>query len=145
MTEQMNLTDLLKKFNISGISPAQIQMISRIGLWTWSFLIIITLLLLLLQYLLYLCVSPGKRLIALGVTLIISGIMALLVTGAGTIIRINWTKDLAGSDILGDSLIGIIAPPVIQSILIEWLSFGIAAIILGIILFFVKKPYNKKK
>jgi len=139
VTEQMSLTELLKEFNMSSISPAQIQMISRIGLWTWVFLIIVTLLFLLVQYLLYLCTSPGGRLVASGAAFIISGIVALLLTASGTVIRINLAKDLAGRTNLNDSIIGIIAPPVIQGVLSAWLLFAIAAIILGIVLFFVKK------
>jgi hypothetical protein len=144
VTEQIRLTDLLKEFNMYGITTAQIRMISRIGLWTWVSLIIVALLLLLLQYLLYLCTNPSRRLIASGVALILSGIVALLVTASGTIIRINWTKDLVGSSNVGDSIIGIVASPVIQGVLSVWLLFAIIAMVLGVVLLFLKKPVSGK-
>ncbi|MCX6704519.1 MAG: hypothetical protein NTZ07_03700, partial [Candidatus Woesebacteria bacterium] len=95
-------------------------------------------------YLLYLLIDFGKRLSAPGITLILDGIVALLATLSGTIIQINWTKDLAGRSNMGDAIIGIVAPPVIQRILSVWFLFGAAAIILGVMLFFIKKPYTNK-
>lgn len=145
ITEQINLTELLKEFNVTGISESQIQMVSRVGIGSWLFLVIMCLLSFLVLYLLYLLTNSGKRLVAPGVALVISGVIALLVTGAGTIIRINWTKDLINTSNLGNSLIGIIAPPIILRILTVWLSCAAVAIILGVVLFFIKKPYNKIK
>jgi len=146
VTEQMSLVALLKEFNVSGVSVAQIQTISHIGFGSWVFLTIATLLLFLLLYLLFLCTNRGKRLIAPGLALIISGISVLLVTALGIIIQISWTKDLVGSSNLGDSLIGAVVPPIIQDVLRMWLSFAVVAIILGVALLFLIRPvYNRRK
>jgi hypothetical protein len=51
---------------------------------------------------------------------------------------------LASSANLGDSIIGIMAPPVIQGVLSVWSFFAIVMIILGVILMFLKKPYYNK-
>ncbi|MCX6705242.1 MAG: hypothetical protein NT162_02795 [Candidatus Woesebacteria bacterium] len=139
ITEQTKLTDLLKKFNMSGVSPVQIQMIAHVGVGAWFFFVILCLISVLLLYPLYLLVDSGKRVVAPGVALILSGLLALFVTASGTIIRINWAKDITENSNIRDATIGIIAPPVIQGVLSAWLLFAAAAIILGIVLFFVKK------
>ena len=144
VTEQMSLTELLKEFNISGVSPAQIQMISRVGNGAWFLLILAILVSALLLLLLYLLVDFGKRLTAPGVALILVGVIASLATLSGTIIQTNWTKDFSVSRNMGDAIIGIVVPPVIQNVLRTWLLLASAAIVLGIVLLFLKKPYINK-
>jgi hypothetical protein len=144
LSDQMSLTTLLKEFNISGITPTEIQIVSRLGVNAWVFLITSTALSVLVLYCLYLLVDQAKRLIAPGVALILAGLSGMVVYLLGTVIRINWTKDLAGSVNTGDSIIGTVAPPVIGAVIGVWLIYAITLIILGIVLFFIKKPgYNK--
>jgi hypothetical protein len=144
ISDQMSLTTLLKEFNVSGITPAEIQMVSRLGVIAWAFLITFTTLSVLVLYCLYLLVDQTKRLIAPGVALILAGVAGMVTYLLGTVIRINWTKDLAGSTNTGDSIIGTVAPPVIGAVVRVWLIYAITLIILGIVLFFIKKPgYNK--
>jgi hypothetical protein len=145
ISQRMSLTDFLKEFNISGISTSQIQAISRLGLESWIILFSSVLLMLLLLYLLYLLVSRGKRLIAPGLALVISGTLALLIHWIIMVIQTDWVKALVTSANTGNILIGIIVPPVIQGVLKIWSSVAFGVIILGIILFFIKKPlYNSK-
>lgn len=145
MKEQMKLTDLLTEFNVSGISPSQIQMISRVGAGAWLFLIVTCLVSILVLYLLYILVVSGKRLVAPGVSLILGGIVSSFVALSGTVIRINWAKDLAGRSNMGDAIIGIVAPPVIQGILSYWIIFSVISIALGMVLIFLRKPYINNK
>jgi hypothetical protein len=141
----MSLTDFLKEFNISGISASQIQSVSRLGLGSWIFLVSTVLLMFLLLYLLYLLVKGGKRLIAPGLALVISGTTAFLIRGVIVVIEADWVKALTISANTGNLFIGIIVPPVIQGVLKIWLSFAAGVIVLGVILFFIKKPlYNSK-
>lgn len=143
LTDQMNLTDLLKEFNVSGIDLSQIQMISRAGTAAWVFLTASIIISVLLLYILYLLIDSGKRLLGPSIALILAGVAALAVFLLGTIIKVNWTKDLANSSNTGDAIIGTVAPPVIGGILKVWLIYAIVVIILGIILLFIKKPrYN---
>lgn len=146
VTDQTPLPNLLKEFNVSGISPAQIQLISRAGFVVWVFLIVSIILPVLLLYLLYLLIDSGKRLVAPGLALVLAGVVTTAAYVIGTVIRINWTKDLAGSVNTGDSIIGILAPPILGAVVKVWLLYAISAMILGIILFFIKKPrYNKPR
>lgn len=146
--EQMKLTDLLKEFNMTGIPSSQVHLISKAGIFSWIFFGITSILLILLMYLLYRLVDSGKRLVAPGVALVLSGLSASIIAASGTIIRINWDKDLAVSANLGDSIIGIVAPPIIQGIFSAWSIFAVGTIVIGSVLFFVKKPVSvelKKK
>lgn len=145
ISERMGLTDFLKEFNISGISSSQIQSVSRLGFGSSLFLVFTILIMFLLLYLLYLCVGSGKRLIAPGLALIISGTSAFLIRGIILVIEVGWVKALTVSPNTGNLLVGIIIPPVIQSVLEIWSSFAAGAIVLGTILFFIKKSrYNSK-
>jgi hypothetical protein len=145
ISERMSLTDFLKEFNISGISASQIQSVSRLGLGSWIFLTSTVLVMFLLLYLLYLLVKSGKHLVAPGLALVISGITAFLIRGIIVVIENDWVKALVTSANTGNLLIGIIVPPVIQGVLKIWSSFAAGAIVLGVILFFIKKPlYNSK-
>ena len=140
---EMSLTALLTEFNMPGVSASQIQLVSKVGLFSWLAFIITSSLIFILLFLLYISVSSGKRLVAPGIALIISGTIALLAVGAGTVMRINMEKDFAERINLGDSITGIISPPIIQAVLSLWLYFAATAIILGFVLFFVKKPAKK--
>ena len=149
VTEYMSASELIKEFNISVISPRELQMISQVGKAVWALFIVAFLLSMLLVYLLYLLVDSGKRLIALGLPIFLTGLIVFILSASGTIIRINLEKDLMRSTNLGDLLIGIVAPPIIQGIISAWSIFAVVTIIIGSVLFFVKKPvsieFKKKK
>lgn len=99
--------------------------------------------LLVIVVLLYLLTDAGARFISMGVALIVSGIFSLLIIGALTVIRINWTKDLATSVNPGDAMLGTLAPPILEKMLGLWLYIAAGAVVLGIIFFFFKKPKKK--
>jgi len=138
--EQMSLPDLIKEFHVAGISANQIQTISHVGEWTWLLFIFATLLLALILFFLYLCVSAGKRLVAPAIALILSGLFGTAVYFLGTLIRKSWVGGLAGDSNTVNSLVGIMAPPIMEEILRIWLLFSAGAMILGIVLLFFKKP-----
>ncbi|HUC95152.1 MAG TPA: hypothetical protein VMR19_04095 [Candidatus Saccharimonadales bacterium] len=137
--EQMSLSDLIKEFNISGISAAQIQMISHLGEAAWLILLFSASLVVLILCLLYLCVSPGKRLVAPGLALILSGLTELSIYFMGTFVGSNFAGNLVGISNVGDSLIGIIVPPILKGLFNLWLPNAIGAIVFGTVLLFIKK------
>jgi len=145
ISEQTSLPELIKEFNVTGITPSQIQMISYTGTVSWLLLFITATVLVLILFLLYLCVNPGKKLTAPGIALILSGSIGLVMTFLGTLIQNSWTRSLSGSSGTIGSLIGIVAPPIMEGVLKIWLPFAIGAIILGIVLLFLKRSYNRDR
>jgi len=118
----------------SLVDPFTLIQISRIGLYATSSWIVSLAFTLVILFLLYALTDAGKRFISLGVALVIGGIFPFLLIGSLTVIRINWT---------GDALLGTIAPPILQDMTKLWMYIAAGVIILGIILFFFKKPKKK--
>lgn len=142
VTENMKLSDVLKEFNVSGITDAQILMISRTGTAAWIFLLATAFLIVLILYFLYLLVDSGKRLVTLGVPLILAGGIVSLASLLGAVIRVNWVKDMVDNPNLANSLIGTAVTPLFQGVLTVWTLFATVFIVIGFVLFFIKKPYN---
>ncbi|EKE12756.1 MAG: hypothetical protein ACD_13C00144G0061 [uncultured bacterium] len=141
-SEKMTLDDFLKKFNITGINEKDIQIVSKFGIWSWLFVIGSLSLLALVLVLTYLLTGTGKRLTTMGIELTLSGICVLVVNFLADFIVKSFTENFAGSANVGTSLIAITAPPIIQNITQIWIWFGISSLILGVLLFFIKKPGN---
>lgn len=127
----------------SMIDPFTLIQISRTGLYATSSWIVNMVFLVAILFLLFALTEAGKRFIALGMALIFGGIFSFAAIGALTVIRVNWTKDLATSAIPGDALLGIVAPPILEDMTKLWMYIAAGAIILGIVLFFFKKPGKK--
>jgi hypothetical protein len=145
ISEQVTLPELFKEFNVTEISPAQIQMISYFGQISSIGLLLAALLLVLILSLLYLLVRPGQRLLAPGIALILSGIFGMAVVFLGTLIQNSWTENLTGSSGTMSLFTGIIIPPIMGGVLKMWSPFAIGAIILGIVLLFLKRSYNRNR
>ena len=139
LKEQMKLSDLVKQFNVEGVSLAQIQAASRFGIIAWMLLIVTLLFLALLFYCIYLLVSPGKQLVAPGLAFILSGITIYLFSRIGNAVQTSLANDLSSSQSLGNSIVRIIVPSIIRGFLSVWTLSAIIATILGIILLFFKK------
>jgi len=140
LKEQTKLSDLVKEYNVEGISLTQIQAISRFGVIAWMALAITLLFLTLLFYCIYLLVVPGKQLVAPGLAFILSGIMIYLFSSIGNAVQMSLANDLSSSQSLGDSIIKIVTPSIIRGFLSVWTLSAILATVLGVILLFFKKP-----
>lgn len=145
-SEEIPLTDFLKGFDISGIGESDIQAISDFGTWAWILTAGSFSLLVLALVLAYLTTNSGKHLITPGMALILPGIFMLTAYLVGSFAGRVLTDDFRESTNVGTSLAAIIIPPVIQNVVQIWIWFGTFAVILGILLFFLKKPvYNDAK
>jgi hypothetical protein len=142
INEQVSLPELIREFDVKGITPSQIQMISHFGQMSSIGLFLAALLLVLILSLLYLLVRSGQRLVAPGIALILSGISGMAVVFLGTLIQNSWTESLAGNSGTLSLFTGIIVPPIMEGVLKMWSPFAIGAIILGIVFLFLKKSYD---
>jgi hypothetical protein len=140
LKEQMQLSELVKEFNVEGISLTQIQSVSRFGFIAWITFIITLLFLALLFYCMYLLIDPGKQLVVQGLAFILSGTAIYLFSCIGNAAQMGLANDLSNSSSLGNSIVRIIVPSVIQGFLSVWTLSAVLAIIFGIILLFFKKP-----
>lgn len=146
LSQKMRLSDFLKEYNVAGLSESDILIISKFGIWSWMLLGVSFTLLILVLALIYLLTNGGKYLKAQGVALTLSGSLILIVYFAGTFLSKLLTERFVGSSNVGASLIAIAAPPIIKNVLQIWIWFGVSAVFLGILLFFIRKPvYNYKK
>jgi hypothetical protein len=146
VTEQISLPDLLKEFNVSGITQEMIERVSYFGIWAWMLFVSTVIISVLLIFLMYLLTSAGKRLLVPGIALVLSGATTLAVVFLGKAILSAWINGISDSQNLGSSIIKIIIPPIIFEVLVTWSIYAVMALIFGVILFFIKKQeYNIQK
>lgn len=140
LPEMMSLTALLTKLNVVGFTPEQIQYISLLGIGTTYLLILDLALAVIFLIFLLLLVKKGSRFIAPGLAFIFTGLIVVGVSVAGMAIKTQMVKDLVLRSSAAEVILWTVAPPVMSEILRVWIIAGIAAILAGIILFFVKRP-----
>lgn len=145
LSSKMKLTDVIEEYNIEIINPSDIESISKYGKISWVATITLFVLTNLSIFLMYILTKPGKHLVFHGITLTLSGIIMTAIYVVGRFVSEVVLKDYSIGANIGKSLFAIIASPVIQSAVQTWLWFGASSLILGIILFFIKKPANNQK
>ncbi|KKR89523.1 MAG: hypothetical protein UU39_C0033G0004 [Candidatus Woesebacteria bacterium GW2011_GWD1_41_12] len=144
-SEKMTMTEFLEKFNVIGVNASDLQMISRLGIWSWAFVAVSFILLVIIIFLMYRLTQAGKRLVAPAVPLILSAILIIGASYAGKFGGRVLAEGFTGSPNIGTSLAAIITPPVIRDVAKIWIIFGASLFILGVLLLFIKKPlYNSR-
>ncbi len=139
-SEEMKLTDLLTTFNVPDVTDSQIKNISQVGKSSFiSFSVLLSLLLLDILGL-YFLTTLGKRMVAPALAFLLAGTVSVVLFHLGTVIKSSLIGDYLASSNLGDVIIGTVASPFVVEILKVWRGFGIGAILLGILLLFVKRP-----
>lgn len=139
ISEEMPLLTLLAKFNFKDITQDQIQWISIVGKTNdYLFILSISLCFITLVFL-FLLVGQGKRLIGPGIAFLVSGLIALGLAFVSS-------RPHVGEGDIVNNLIGVLAPPILAQISRIWMLAGIGAVVMGVILFLVKRPqYNVKR
>lgn len=136
LSENITLESLLIKLNIKGVQNLPLNTLSTLGQTLYYLFIISCALSLFTILVIYLLAAPGKRLVALGITFLILGII---------LIPISFFP--SESVFMGQELIQIIiastVPAILRGILVFWRYVGTAVFLLGIIFLFLKKPYKK--
>jgi hypothetical protein len=135
ISKETKLQDVLNEFNIQGVSAIQIEQIKTIGMVVNVTLILSIIVMIGILYALNFS----------GLTLFFGG----LFVGVGAIIVVFLenaiTLGLSGEQNMVVVILRIVSPPVLQKIYNLWLSESLVMIVVGVLLFFIKKPYNKKK
>jgi hypothetical protein len=142
---EMTLSDLLTKFNFQDWQNLPVQNLFNIGKYIFYFFAIVIFLFLLVITSLILLVEKGNRFISLGIAFVLSGGLTFLL--AIVITNLNTTLSTG----LGDPstaliVFGTVFSPVITETISVWKILSLIILVLGFVLFFVKKPtYNNSK
>lgn len=143
-SRQMSLKEFLKEFNITIFAESDITYIAKFGFWSWVFTSVSFALLILIFILIYSLTKAGSRLTAAAVSFSLSGILAGVVYFTANALSSTLSAKFINSPNIGRALAVIIAPPIVANVAQIWLWFGVSGLILGILLFFVKKPAINK-
>lgn len=143
-SDEISLESALSLFGANRGGPISLDQLSSLGLQATLLWISSLILLAVILFLIYKTVEGGKRLTPVGIALVFAGITTLLIVGAATVINTNLAKDLIGGE-PAEILLGTLGPPLLEGILKLWLYLGIAAALIGIVFFFVKKGLRVKK
>lgn len=145
-SQKMTLSGFLKQFQINGISDSQIQLISKYGYFSWLFTVFSFVLFVIIFVLEYLLTDAGRRLITPGIGILLSGITALILSLAGNYISGEFMGRFIGGTNMGASIAAILLRPLIANVVQIWTFFGLSGTLLGVLLFFIRKPaINKSK
>jgi hypothetical protein len=143
LKSEMPIADLLGEFNFQDYQNLSLQDLSHLGEYTtYVFAGAVAIFLMILVFLILL-VESGKRFVSPGIAFLFSGGLTLLSAGILTNLNSNLSGNLVSQTSLVRVVVGALFPPAITEIISTWKIIGLAAIIIGVILFFVKKPvYN---
>lgn len=139
----MLLSDLLTKFNFQDWQSLPFNTIYQLGKYS-SYLFYGSLTLTaLITVLMVLVLESGKRFVALGITFLLAGGITLgLINLMGTLSTVL-SANFSSHPSLGTMLMGVVLSPVVSDVAVPWKTVGFAMMVLGVGLFFVRKPgYN---
>lgn len=142
---EMALTDLLTKLNYQNYNNLDLKSLGQAGkISTFVFIGSLALIVLFLIFLVLL-VESGGRFVAPAVAILLSG---LFIISAAKVVES--LKSLQGATQDNSSFVyvlaGIVLPALADGLARVWLMVGAGLVILGLVLFFIKKPrYNNPK
>ncbi len=141
-SDQISINKLISTFGRES-TPAGEELFIQLrtmGNYLTISLVVAAIFVLIHIFLLYKIELPGKRLVALGVSLIVSGAVALLFAQLLNIQTTNMAADLTTPDKeLIQIILGTLAPPLVSNMTKLWTYFAIGAIAAGIACFFLKR------
>lgn len=138
--EKISFMQFAKDYNISGVTQKDLDTLSKFGLWSKLLFGASVFLAVLILALLYLLAPHGKHLGGMGTALVISAVVT-----EGGYFLLNYfsrllTDNFTHSSNIANAFGAVIAPPVIAETVKVWAAAAILMFVLGILLFFVKKP-----
>jgi len=140
------LQDLLTKLNYQNVESLPIKNLSRVEYYATLVLVCSILLLAVAIYLSVLLVEEGRRFTSLGVTMLLFGLSTFFVSRVGGRLGSFPSADPTGTPSFASVLVNGILPPLVDGFTVSWSIVGVAFIVIGLALFFVRKPrYNIPK
>ncbi len=139
LNNEMTLTQLGEKFNIAGLNDLPLNNLNRAGDTILYIFAGSTAALIFLLIMLVVSTKAGLRFWAPGMAFILSGIGTLLLTRVGTNLASS-LGNFAGRADLNSVIVATIAPPLLTELIKIWAYGGVALAVVGLILFFIKKP-----
>lgn len=143
-SKEMPVQNFFDEYNVTGINKNDLTFISKIGLLSWIFTVLIYTLLISLLAGMYVLTSEGKRLISPAISFVVAGVFITGMFFAGRFSANLLIEKYISSSNIGTQIISIIVPPVIINTTQIWIWFGLSALLLGVVLFFIRKPAKNK-
>ena len=141
--EYVTASKLIQDFKINGISEKHLSKISKSGDLSVKYFVYGIFLLVVLLLISMLLVEAGARFIATGFLFILSGLtLYLLLIPVNVFIGSIKTEWVVSNEPLQLMLVPVL-PQVLQSLTTTWTYVAILAVILGIVVSFLKKPQIK--
>jgi hypothetical protein len=141
-SQQINLVNFLGSSGVASVSASQIQKIQDTPrIVNLAFYLSLVLMVLTLAAFFGLTES-GKRFRFAGIAMIISGGFVFVLAKLIDVVNSGLFQGMVQRKDLGGVIVGVMVPPIITEISKVWVLLGIAAVVMGLILFFIKKPYN---
>lgn len=137
---QMTLYDLLTKFNFQDYQSLHLENLANLGKESGYIFAGSVIIALLVMVLFFSLAGDGKMLIGGGLAFIFSGGLTLLLVKAGGALSVDLINRRVASTSITSVIFETIFPPVINQIILTWQTIGIVLIVVGIILFLIKKP-----
>ena len=141
-TEELPLTSLLSKFNID-VSAIPISQIAYFGTSVNYLLIGSMSILIILLVLMFLLTKSGDRFIAIGLSFVLTGIAVLSSVKILNLIALSINKNYINVIRLDEMILAILTPSILGEISKTWSWITMALLVVGIALFFLKKPLVK--
>lgn len=140
---ELPLQDLLTKLNYQDVESLPVKNLSRAKYYATLVFACSILLLAVAIYLSVLLVEEGRRFTSLGVTMLLFGLSTFFASIIGGRLGGFPFANPTGVTSLAGVLVKNILPPLVDGFALSWLIVGVTFTVIGLVLFFVRKPrYN---
>jgi hypothetical protein len=143
--QQIKIEDFLKATGVASVSFTQVQKLQTLPKIVNICFFVSVLFMITILFLEFNLTKNGKRLGLAGLNLILAGIEIFTVAKFLDVLKKGLIQDLLHRTDLAGVIMSTMTPPPIAAISRVWSIEAFVVIILGVILFFVKKPYNNNK
>ncbi len=144
LNNELTIKQLAEKFNVTGLDHLSLQNLSTIGVVvSYTFIGSLVLLAILIIFLIWI-VESGKRFTAVGLAIILCGLLTLILAQFVAYLIVYISQNFAGADI-ARIIVAVSAPPLLAEMVNWWTYLGVVLIVAGALAVLVKKPGNENR